>query len=103
MNIDNITWECDYPHSDSTWPNSPEFVMKQMADVPDDEIDKITHANAMRLFNYDPFSVLGGREQCNVGALRAQAAGWDVSVKAQGIKATGTGATDLLKAANSRG
>ena len=20
LNIDNITWECDYPHSDSTWP-----------------------------------------------------------------------------------
>jgi hypothetical protein len=103
MNIDNITWECDYPHSDSTWPNSPEFVMKQMDGVPDDEIDKITHANAMRLFNYDPFSTLGGRDNCNVGALRAQAAGWDVSVKAQGIKATGTGATDLLRAANSRG
>ena len=24
LNIDNITWECDYPHSDSTWPQSPE-------------------------------------------------------------------------------
>ena len=24
MNVDNITWECDYPHSDSTWPQSPE-------------------------------------------------------------------------------
>ncbi len=21
LNIDNITWECDYPHSDSTWPH----------------------------------------------------------------------------------
>ena len=20
LNIDNVTWECDYPHSDSTWP-----------------------------------------------------------------------------------
>ena len=24
LNIDNITWECDYPHSDSTWPHAPE-------------------------------------------------------------------------------
>ena len=24
MNVDMITWECDYPHSDSTWPQSPE-------------------------------------------------------------------------------
>ena len=98
MNIDMITWECDYPHSDSTWPQSPEAFMKQMeaANCNDAEIEKISHANAMRLFNYDPFSVLGGREQCTVGALRAQAEGWDVSVQARGIKASATGAQDLL-------
>jgi predicted TIM-barrel fold metal-dependent hydrolase len=97
MNLDMVTWECDYPHSDSTWPQSPEFVMKQMAGVPDDEIDKITHTNAMRIFRYDPFTALGGRDNCTVGALRAQAEGWDVTIKAQGIKASGTGAMDLLK------
>jgi hypothetical protein len=57
LNIDNITWECDYPHSDSTWPQSPEMAMKYLADVPDEEIDKITHLNAMRHFRYDPFAV----------------------------------------------
>jgi predicted TIM-barrel fold metal-dependent hydrolase len=102
MNIDMITWECDYPHSDSTWPNSPEFVTKQMDGVPDDEIDKMTHANAMRLFNYDPFTTLGGRKNCTVAALREQAAGWDVSIKAQGIKASGTGAMDLLRMATKK-
>ena len=63
MNVDMICWECDYPHSDSTWPQSPEAVWKQMqaANVSDAEIDKMSHANAMRLYNYDPFSVLGGR------------------------------------------
>ena len=66
MNIDMITWECDYPHSDSTWPQSPEQFMKQMqaAHASDEDIDKISHANAMRLFNYDPFTTLGGRENC---------------------------------------
>jgi predicted TIM-barrel fold metal-dependent hydrolase len=103
MNIDMVCWECDYPHSDSTWPQSPEFVVKQMADVPDDEIDKMTHGNAMRLFQYDPFTTLGGRENCTVGALRAEAEGWDVTIRAQGIKATGTGAMDLLKMATTRG
>jgi predicted TIM-barrel fold metal-dependent hydrolase len=101
MNIDMITWECDYPHSDSTWPQSPEFVMKQMEGVSDPDIDKITHGNAMRLFHYDPFSVLGGREKCNVGALRQQATGWDVTIKAQGIKASASGAADLLKMSRS--
>jgi hypothetical protein len=76
MNVDMITWECDYPHSDSTWPHSPEQFMKQMqaAGCSEPEIDKISHENAMRLFHYDPFTTLGGREQCNVGALRARAA-----------------------------
>jgi hypothetical protein len=73
-----------------------------MHGVPDDEVDKMTHANAMRLFNYDPFTVLGGRENCTVAALRRQAEGWDVSIKAQGIRATGTGAMDLLKIATSK-
>jgi hypothetical protein len=73
-----------------------------MHGVPDDEIDKITHTNAMRLFNYDPFTTLGGRDKCTVAALRQQAQGWDVSIKAQGIKASGTGAMDLLKIATSK-
>jgi predicted TIM-barrel fold metal-dependent hydrolase len=70
IGIDNITWECDYPHSDSTWPNSPESVAKQLADLPDDEVNKITHENAMRIFRFDPFAHRP-REQATVGALRA--------------------------------
>ena len=62
LNIDNITWECDYPHSDSTWPHSPEALMKYLAEVADEEIDKITHLNAMRHFHYDPFVVRARRE-----------------------------------------
>ena len=103
MNIDMITWECDYPHSDSTWPQSPEQFMKQMqaANCTDEEIQKISHANAMRLFSYDPFSTLG-RENCTVGALRASAEGWDVSIQARGIKASKTGAMDLLRMSGDR-
>jgi hypothetical protein len=79
MNVDNITWECDYPHSDSTWPQAPEALMKYMEGVSDEEIDKITHLNAMKHFRFDPFSVRP-REQCTVGALRAEAADVDVSL-----------------------
>ena len=70
IGVDQITWECDYPHSDSSWPHSPESVSKQLAGLPDDEINKITHENAMRIFRFDPFAVRP-REQCTVGALRA--------------------------------
>ncbi len=104
MNIDMICWECDYPHSDSSWPTSPEVFMKQMqaANCTDAEIDKIGGGNAMRLFQYDPFASLGGRDACTVGALRALAEGWDVSVVARGIKASATGALDLLKISQNR-
>jgi hypothetical protein len=78
LNIDNITWECDYPHSDSTWPRSPETVIKYLGHLPDDEASKITHLNAMRHFQYDPFSHIP-RERATVGALRRAAAGWDIS------------------------
>jgi predicted TIM-barrel fold metal-dependent hydrolase len=86
LNLDNITWECDYPHSDSTWPQSPELLIKYLDGVPDDEIDKITYRNAMRIFQYEPFAHIP-KEQCTVGALRARAEGWDVSMQSH---ATGT-------------
>jgi predicted TIM-barrel fold metal-dependent hydrolase len=71
IGIDNITWECDYPHSDSTWPHSPEAMAKQVEGVPDDEVAKITYENAMRIYQFDPFAHRS-KDQCTVGALRAE-------------------------------
>jgi predicted TIM-barrel fold metal-dependent hydrolase len=81
LNIDMVTWECDYPHSDSTWPRSPEALWPALAGVPDDEIAKITHENAMRIFSYDPFAHLP-REAATVRALRARATDVDVAERA---------------------
>lgn len=58
IGIDNIAWECDYPHSDSTWPNAPEELMKVIGGVPDDEVNKITYENACRWYSFDPFAAL---------------------------------------------
>ncbi len=80
LNIDNITWECDYPHSDTTWPRAPEVLMASLTGLSDDEIDKITHRNAMRHFQYDPFAHIP-RDRATVSALRQEAVGWDVSVR----------------------
>jgi predicted TIM-barrel fold metal-dependent hydrolase len=85
LNLDMITWECDYPHSDSTWPESPELLSKALVGVPDDEVDKITHLNAMSIFQFDPFAHRP-RERCTVGALRTEGAGVDVSVKSAGLR-----------------
>jgi predicted TIM-barrel fold metal-dependent hydrolase len=81
LNMDNVTWECDYPHSDSTWPTAPEQLMKYLDGVSDHDINRLTHLNAMHHFSFDPFSVMA-RQDCTVGALRARAAGHDVSIRA---------------------
>jgi len=73
VGVDTMTWECDYPHSDSTWPNSPETLWRSIGGLPDAEIDAITHGNAMRHFRYDPFAHVP-RAEATVGALRAKAA-----------------------------
>jgi hypothetical protein len=48
-------------------------VVKQMtaAGVPDGDVDKMTHANAMRIFQFDPFANRA-KEDCTVAALRAE-------------------------------
>ena len=42
IGIDNIAWECDYPHSDSSWPTAPEELARVAAGVSDDDLNKIT-------------------------------------------------------------
>jgi len=85
IGTDRICIETDYPHSDAIWPNAPERLMDafEPTDLTDHEIDEITHLNAMKFFRFDPFSIRP-REQCTVGALRAEAAGHDVSIQAKG-------------------
>ena len=81
----NIAYECDYPHSDCTWPDVPERLFENFGGMSDRLIDKITHRNAMEFFNFDPFAILG-RENCTVAALRAKAAGVDTSVRSVGAE-----------------
>ena len=88
LDMDNVCWECDYPHSDSTWPTAPEKLMKQMDGVSREEIDRISHLNAIRHFSFDPFSAIP-RDECTVGALRQRAAGHDVSIQARGRRGDG--------------
>jgi hypothetical protein len=83
-------WECDYPHSDSTWPQSPETLMPSLAGIPDAEIDQITHLNALRVYQFDPFAIRP-RERCTVAALRAESPDVDTALRSIG-KPTGLGA-----------
>ena len=71
FNVDNVCWESDYPHSDSSWPEAPERAAELLADVPDDTVAALTHRNAMRHFQFDPFAVRP-KEQCTAAALREE-------------------------------
>jgi predicted TIM-barrel fold metal-dependent hydrolase len=48
--IDHIMIETDYPHSDSTWPDSQEILARQFAGVPGDAVAKMSHLNAIELY-----------------------------------------------------
>jgi predicted TIM-barrel fold metal-dependent hydrolase len=81
IGIDNIAWECDYPHSDSSWPTAPEELAAVAEGVPDADLAKIGYQNAMRWYSFDPFTHRAEAD-CTVAALRAEAAGHDVSIRA---------------------
>ncbi len=52
IGVNNIMWECDYPHSDSDWPHARKVATEALADVPDDEMHQIVELNARRVFNF---------------------------------------------------
>jgi predicted TIM-barrel fold metal-dependent hydrolase len=82
---DNVCYEVDYPHSDAPWPNAPEVLWKSIQHLTDEQIDKVTHKNAMRLYKFDLFKH-HKREELTVGALRekAKAAGVDTRLISTG-------------------
>ncbi|MCB9387016.1 MAG: amidohydrolase [Microthrixaceae bacterium] len=53
VGIDNVCFETDYPHSDSTWPVSKEVAQKQMGHLPADIRRKLVRGNAINLLSLD--------------------------------------------------
>jgi predicted TIM-barrel fold metal-dependent hydrolase len=51
--IDCLMWGNDYPHPEGAFPYSQEWVDKQFAGVPEDEIERMTFGNAKELFGFD--------------------------------------------------
>jgi predicted TIM-barrel fold metal-dependent hydrolase len=50
---DNICFETDYPHTDTTWPNSKEYVEKMLADFDENVAYKVLRGNAIRMLELD--------------------------------------------------
>src|SRR5437899_1329543 len=53
IGIDNMMWGSDYPHSESTFPQSRKILAEILAVVPDDEQAKIASGNTARVYNFD--------------------------------------------------
>ena len=52
IGVDHILAEVDYPHGDSTWPDTQAVIAEAWGHLPDDELRRITHANAAELFRW---------------------------------------------------
>jgi predicted TIM-barrel fold metal-dependent hydrolase len=50
---DTFMWGSDFPHSDSTWPDSRKVVEKNLAGVPEAVARKVVYANAAALYGID--------------------------------------------------
>ena len=51
IGVGNIMWSSDYPHSETTWPNSKKLTDEWMGEFPEDERRKILFENAERLYD----------------------------------------------------
>ena len=52
IGVENIMVESDYPHADSSWPDTQYVVDRVMRGIPQDEVDMMTHLNAAQLFRH---------------------------------------------------
>ena len=53
IGVDNIMWASDYPHSDSTWPESRKVVDETFRECPPAEKQKMISGNAAKLYQLD--------------------------------------------------
>jgi hypothetical protein len=59
IGVDHIMVETDYPHADSTWPDSQEHLHGHLKDLPAYEVERFTWRTASELFRVDvPESVV---------------------------------------------
>jgi predicted TIM-barrel fold metal-dependent hydrolase len=51
---DNVTFETDYPHTDSTWPDTKKLAEEMFVGIPDEAVHKIVRGNAQRMLGLAP-------------------------------------------------
>jgi predicted TIM-barrel fold metal-dependent hydrolase len=63
IGVDNMMWGSDYPHSESTFPQSRQILSEILEGVPDAEQAKIAGLNTARVYGFEVarLTVGGGR------------------------------------------
>jgi predicted TIM-barrel fold metal-dependent hydrolase len=67
LGTDNVMIETDYPHSDSSWPNSLETAKKFTGHLSEEEQFKIIRGNACRVYDFTPADTKGIEHGTTVG------------------------------------
>ena len=49
VGVDNVTFETDYPHTDSTWPHTRKLFEEQVEHLDDETVYKLARGNAIRM------------------------------------------------------
>ncbi|MBV8960735.1 MAG: amidohydrolase family protein, partial [Actinobacteria bacterium] len=52
IGVDKILLEADYPHCDSTWPDTQAVIEQEIGGLPADDVRKITWENASNLYRH---------------------------------------------------
>lgn len=52
IGVENIMAEVDYPHGDTTWPDTQRVLEREWGHLPDEELHLMTHANAAKLYRH---------------------------------------------------
>jgi predicted TIM-barrel fold metal-dependent hydrolase len=52
LGVDNIMWGSDFPHPDGIWPDSQEFIQRELGHLPEATRRKIVRDNAAKLYGF---------------------------------------------------
>jgi predicted TIM-barrel fold metal-dependent hydrolase len=52
LGVDNIMWGSDFPHPDGVWPDSQEYIQRELGHLPPDVRKKIVCDNAAKLYRF---------------------------------------------------
>jgi predicted TIM-barrel fold metal-dependent hydrolase len=64
---DRVMWSSDYPHQQSTWPKSREYIEREAGQLSDREIEALTRTNCAGLYGLD-LAYLGSTPPAMVAA-----------------------------------